>query len=120
MRRVIGLAIIAFTVTLGIVVGNRLSSEAMAVVVGVVCGVLASVPTSILLLVLVRQLTGEAAQRPQQPPATYPPVIVINPNAPPADRSSRPLFDSPDDRLAGYLPRQFRVVGNEDEEDWDQ
>ena len=116
MRRIVALAIIAFTVTLGIVVGNRLSSEAMAVVVGIVCGVLASVPTSILLLILVRRLTTDSSQRsPQQ--RQYPPVIVINPKASQADHSFDPWHDPPDGRPAGYLPRDFRIVGEDDEED---
>ncbi|MFQ5855808.1 MAG: hypothetical protein ACE5LU_09225 [Anaerolineae bacterium] len=120
MRRVSALAVIAFTVTLGIVVGNRLSTEAMAVVVGIVCGVLASVPTSILLLILVRRLTTEPSQPPQHHQQTaYPPVIVISPGAGQSDRSPDYLFDPPTSRPAGYLPRDFRIVGEEDEEeDW--
>lgn len=117
MRRVIALAIIAFTVTLGIVVGNRLSSEAMAVVVGIVCGVLASIPTSILLLIVVRKLTAEPAQPPQQRQPAYPPVIVINPNAGQPNQLPNPFYDPPASRPAGYLPRDFRIIGEEDEED---
>jgi len=48
MRRLLGLTVLAFAVGLGVVVGYRMSSEAMAVVVGVVCGVLASIPMSLL------------------------------------------------------------------------
>ena len=40
----------AFAVTLAIVVGQRLSSEAMAVMVGVVAGVAASIPTSLIVV----------------------------------------------------------------------
>ena len=40
MRRLLGLTVLAFAVGLGAVVGYRMSSEAMAVVVGVVCGML--------------------------------------------------------------------------------
>jgi len=38
MRRLLGLTVLAFALGLGAVVGYRMSSEAMAVVVGVVCG----------------------------------------------------------------------------------
>lgn len=123
MRRIIALGIIAFTITLAIVVGNRLSSEALAVVVGIVLGVLASIPTSILLLIFVRRLVTEAPQRSQKPKqhqSVYPSVIVINPNAGQSDRSPTPWVDEPGSRPAGYLPREFRVVGEEEEEedDW--
>lgn len=119
MRRVIALAIIAFTITLGIVVGNRMSSEAMAVVVGIVCGVLASVPTSIMLLILVRRLTSESSQRSQARQQQYPPVVVINPNAGQGNRSNDPWYDASGSQPAGYLPREFKIVGEpEEEDDW--
>lgn len=121
MRRIMALAIIAFTVTLGVVVGNRLSSEAMAVVVGIVCGVLASVPTSILLLILVRRLTTDSSssRRSSRQQRQYPPVIVVNPNAGRGDRYQEPWHDPPDARPAGYLSRDFHIVGEEeDEDDW--
>ena len=50
MKRFLFVAGLVFTVTVGVVVGIRLSAEAMAVVVGIVCGVLASVPTSAILV----------------------------------------------------------------------
>jgi hypothetical protein len=41
---------ILFSVALAVVIGNRMSTDAMAVVVGVACGVLASIPTSLLMI----------------------------------------------------------------------
>ena len=117
MRRVIALAIIAFTVTLGIVVGSRLSSEAMAVVVGTVVGVLAGIPASVLLLIVVRRLREEPAQQPQPRQPAYPPVIVINPNAGQPNQPPNPFYDPPASGPAGYFPREFRIVGEADEED---
>ena len=117
MRRVIAVAIIAFTVTLGIVVGSRLSSEAMAVVVGTMCGVLAGIPTSVLLLIVMRRLREEPAQQPQPRQPAYPPVIVINPNAGQPNQLPNPFYDPPGGRPAGYLPREFRIVGEEEDED---
>jgi hypothetical protein len=40
----------AFSVALAIVVGHRLSGEAMAVVIGVMAGVVASIPTSLMVV----------------------------------------------------------------------
>ncbi len=65
-------------VALAVVVGNRMSPEAMAVVIGLICGVAASIPLSL----LVGALGGpgprqDAARRPAEPPA----VIVLGPGA---------------------------------------
>ncbi len=118
MRRLIGLSILAFAVTVGIVVANRLSSEAMAVVVGIVCGVLASVPTSLLLLIFVRRMRSDSSQQSAPPQHQYPPVIVINPNSAPSGRSQDLWSEPGGSQPAGYVPRDFRIVGEEDEEDW--
>jgi hypothetical protein len=40
----------AFSITLALVVGQRLSAEAMAVVIGVIAGVAASIPTSLIVV----------------------------------------------------------------------
>lgn len=51
----------AFAAALAVVVGQRLSSEAMAVMVGVVAGVAASIPTSLIVVwVATRTLGGSA------------------------------------------------------------
>jgi hypothetical protein len=119
MRNMLGLSVIAFTVTLAVVVGYRLSSEAMAVVVGIVLGVLASIPTSILLVLLMRRQASEGQRRQtslQHPHHAYPPVIVINPNAGPATPPN-PFYDHFNNQPAGYLPRDFKIVGEDSEDD---
>jgi len=50
VRKIVGVTGLAFVVTLAVVIGNRMSVEAMAVVVGVVCGVAACIPVSLLLI----------------------------------------------------------------------
>jgi hypothetical protein len=75
---------ILFFVVLAIVVGQRLSTEAMAVVVGVVCGVVASVPVSLGLLLLLGRLPGLRASGRSEEPARrrdMPPVVVVTPGA---------------------------------------
>ena len=74
----------AFAVGLAVMIGSRMSADAMAMVVGVGCGMLASVPTSLLLVwALGRRGQGNAAQVEAQPRygvgAGYPPVVVVNP-----------------------------------------
>jgi hypothetical protein len=107
---------LVFAVTLAVIVGRQMSSEAMAVVIGVVCGVAAGIPTSVLLLVALtrrdRQRAGEAAQHSRQ--NGYPPVVVIQGGAPQS---------LPQGPQAGYWPapmpgptmrRQFHVLGDDD------
>jgi hypothetical protein len=76
---------LAFVVTLAIVVGQRLSSEAMAVVIGVIAGVAASIPTSLIVVWVTARahLTGgnSAPLRSTPEPASH---------APPAPRPAEP------------------------------
>ena len=107
---------VIFVVTLAIVVGKRMSAEAMAVVVGVVCGVAASIPTSVLLLLAVsrreRQPVDDRAQAGAE--RSYPPVVVVQGGGHPG---------LPPGAGAGYWPtamsgpaaqRDFHVVGGDD------
>jgi len=110
---------ILFIVILAIVVGQRLSTEAMAVVVGVVCGVATSVPVSLGLLLVLGKLPGLQSNAPPAEPARQrdmPPVIVVTPGAaqpawpglnyaaPPAWPLGQPLRE-----------RNFRIIGEDAE-----
>ena len=79
MRRLLGLTVLAFAVGLGAVVGYRMSSEAMAVVVGVVCGVLASIPMSLLILIVTRRMDRRYYEERYEHQREYPPVVVVSP-----------------------------------------
>jgi hypothetical protein len=107
---------LVFAVALAIVVGKRMSAEAMAVVIGVICGVAASIPTLALLMIVLtrreRQRTDEAER--QARAGSQPPVVVIQGGAPQA---------LPQGPQAGYWPapaqeppvdRQFHIVGGDD------
>ncbi len=118
MKRAVIIVGATFAVALAVVIGGRLSADAMGVVVGVVCGVLASVPTSLVLIwVLMRRMQGsgsEALARPGSGSNQYPPVVVVNPGPgygmsgygpPPVASQSLP---------APGGPRSFKVVGDEE------
>ena len=106
MKKVAIIALIAFAVTLAVIIGQRMSTEAMAVVVGVACGVVASIPTSLLILA-VSNRRGEREVRQRR---DYPPVVIVNPgnNQP---RYLQPPFPTPPMQAQ---ERQFRVIGDED------
>ncbi len=118
MKRVVVLVGAVFAVALAVMIGGRLSADAMGVVVGVVCGVLASVPTSLVLVwALMRRTQGsgtEAVVRQGMGSSQYPPVVVVNPGPgygmsgygpPPVASHSLP---------APGGPRSFKVVGDEE------
>lgn len=118
MKRAVILVGAAFAVALAVMIGSRMSADAMGVLVGVVCGVLASVPTSLVLVwALVRRTQGrggEAVVRPGLGSSQYPPVVVVNPGPgygmggygpPPVASPSLP---------APGGPRSFKVVGDEE------
>lgn len=121
MRNGLILAAIAFAVALAVIVGNRLSNDALAVVVGTVCGISASIPVSIALIIAASRNWGRAdAEREDASPryAAPPPVVVI---APPQQNpvaypyANAPLYLPPtlDAVPAPGSPREFKIVGEE-------
>ena len=109
MKKVATIALIAFAVTLAVIIGQRMSTDAMAVVVGVACGVLASIPTSLLILAVSGRQGGrrEGEVRQQR---EYPPVVIVNPGNN-QSRYLQPPFQAPPIQ---EQERQFRVIGDED------
>lgn len=81
MKQVVVLLAALFMAVLAMVVGQRLSTEAMAVVVGVVCGVAASVPVSLGLLLVLGRLPGRVTDSSAEPERRRetPPVVVVTP-----------------------------------------
>ncbi len=119
MKQFLSLLVIIFCVTLAVVIGNRMSSEAMAVVVGVVCGVAASIPVSILILLvsnrLGRQQEPAARAQPMSPYGhAYPPVVMIAPFGQ-GYGLQPPAMASPAYNLMPQQPRQFQIIGDEAE-----
>jgi len=106
MKKVAIIAVIAFAVTLAVIIGKRMSTDAMAVVIGVACGVVASIPTSLLILAVSNRRDEQEVRRRGE----YPPVVIVNPgnNQP---RYLQPPFLPP---LSQGQERQFRVIGDED------
>ncbi len=106
MKKILAIALLAFAVTLAVIIGQRMSTDAMAVVIGVGCGVLASIPTSLLILAVSSRRGGqqEVRRRPE-----YPPVVIVNPpnNQP---RYLQPPLPTP---LIQPQERQFKVIGDE-------
>ena len=105
----IGLATTVFAVMLALVVGNRLSDEAMAVLAGAVCGVGAAIPTSLLVVAVSRRRDEPRVQLSAQPQqGVYPPVVVV---APPGGQQWSGDWSTASPPLTAPTQRQFTVVG---------
>ncbi len=117
---------LGFGAALAFLIGQRMSADAMAVVVGVAVGVAASVPASILLVALLRRerrgwqsellpagsgYGNLASQSPQ------PNVIVLNPGDLWGQRqSTAPYIPLPPEMPVDGGLRRLHVVGDDD--DW--
>ncbi len=117
------LVVLAFAVTFAMVVGNRLSNEALSVLAGAGCGVGAAIPTSLIILSVSRRRDEprerSAPQAPRQSGA-YPPVVVVSQPAPHQQSAGwnvfPPSFGAPASRhftVVGGLPTNQEVMANE-------
>lgn len=127
MKRLLGLAMLVGVVALAVVIGERMSTDAVGVVVGVVFGAAASIPASLLVLAASRG-RGRTERRYGDPPA--PQVVILQSGAGGGVAGSgqegwqRALLGGglgqlprpPASHYGGEPARRYRVVG--EEEDW--
>ncbi len=111
MKKVLGYSVIAFAVALAVVVGNRMSAEAMAVVIGVVCGVGASIPMSAIILAMSRRSRPQAEQEPGQ--RSGPPVVVVAPSPMAQPTAAWPAYPQSYPAPVAPAPREYRVIGED-------
>jgi hypothetical protein len=111
LRTFAGLAVVAFSVTLAVVIGNRLSDQALAVLAGAVCGVGAAIPTSLLVVAVSRRRDeprGQPMAYPFHPQSAYPPVVVV---APPGAQHGANTWNALPPSFGVPTQRHFTVVG---------
>lgn len=116
LRQIIALLAAVFMVTLGVVIGTRMSSDAIAVLVGVIAGVVASIPTALLLMAVTRRSEPTYVEEYEDPRQRMPPVIVVTAGNP-AQQQLPPYPGYPYQVQASSARRQFRIMGYDDEED---
>ena len=120
IRTIVYLCLLAFVVTLAILIGWQLSNQAMAVMIGVMAGVAASIPTS---LIVVWATLRNRPEPPSSPRPAEPQVIIIQPSeaspGPTDDERSLtalPAYAAP--QATGFggpaVPRQFTIIGGEE------
>jgi hypothetical protein len=98
---------VVFSVTLALIVGQRLSSESMAVVIGVIAGVAASIPTSLIVVWFMGHNTAarpivEAGPARSAEPAEPRIVVMPAPQAP-MPHQPQPAYAG----MAGYGPQSY-------------
>jgi len=100
---------VVFSVTLALIVGQRLSAESMAVVIGVIAGVAASIPTSLIVVWFMGHNSPARPVMEATPAATRSaepaePLIVVMP----ASQASMPPQPQPAYAgLVGYGPQSY-------------
>ena len=133
MRQLVALLALGFIVTLGVVVGTRMSSDAIAVLVGVIAGVAASIPCALLLMAVTRRPERREPERydnqqyddRRQNDWRYsermdarramPPVVIVTPGQ--AAPQQLPYAAAiPYQAAQPQSQRQFRVMGYEEAE----
>lgn len=132
------LGALAFGVTLAVLIGQRLSSEAMAILMGVMAGVIASIPTSLIVVwIAMNTMVKPAAQaqaRPQPAPREEPPQVSQTADLPRLVIMQQPMpqqamaYPQPGWTASAYhpmmpapAPRRFTVIGgNAESEDLTQ
>ena len=111
-KRVLVGVVVVFVAVLAVIIGQRMSTDAMAVVIGVIFGVAASIPTSLLIVAVTRRAQEEREVYRGQ---AQPPVIVVNPGGGTVSPWFTP-FGQPmlPPMMEGEPTRRFRVVGETD------
>lgn len=119
MKTAIGLLGLGLGLGLAVIIGQRMSTDAMAVVIGVAVGVAASVPTSLLMVALLRRprpmdVLGGRAESPA-PQLPQPNFIMLSPEM--FGRPAQPYLPEPpvgNTFIQDGGLRRLRVVGDDE------
>ncbi len=117
IRRFVLLIATVFTVTVAVVVTQRLSNDALAILIGLSAGVVVMLPFVALLFLIWRRQEQQVREQYQSRPApSNPPVVVVTPPGLPGYGQQRPsLQDGSRSQWSMSAPaeRKFTIVGGE-------
>lgn len=108
---------VVFAIMAAVLITQKLSQDALALVIGLTCGVMAMVPTLALgAFIWRREHTQAHAERMQTPQQPYqnPPVIVVTPQALPSQHGVRYANGGEQAWMPSRDQREFTIVGQED------
>ncbi|MEJ5309019.1 MAG: hypothetical protein WHX52_04545 [Anaerolineae bacterium] len=116
LGRFVALIGIVFTITLVVVVTQRLSEDSLALLIGLACGVAAMLPTLLIGIVIWRRELQQ--QQTSRLPMATPPVVIVTPQGLPNYGMQKPALSD-----GGYAwpwagvqqpVRTFTIVGDEE------
>ena len=107
LKLIITCVLLAFAVALAIVIGNRISSDALTLLLGLACGIGISLPMAAVLLYSSYRARQARDIHPNSG-QNYPPIVVISPEVS-SSRPWPPFYPEPH-----HLEREFRLVGSEE------
>jgi hypothetical protein len=118
MKRFVYIMCGLFFTGLAVTVALRMTTDAMAVIVGIILGMIATVPTTLVLLFMIRQRDNQQQmdhRQQQYGSGHYPPVVVVNspPNQLGSYTNGATNFSHPQSLPAPMGERSFKVVGHE-------
>lgn len=129
MNKTMAFGVMAFAVTLALLIADRLSNQALALIIGTFFGLTMSMPLCGLIIWLVlrqnRLQPHDGFTRMAAPPRQEPPqIIVVQPQAQP-NAYAAALLQNYAALLPNALPpmrpaREFKIVGQEETEDEDR
>ena len=120
MKTIIAVVSAAAVATLVGVIAYRLSSDALAIIVGVILGLVALIPTLFMVAILLRRNQADEEPRPMYQP--QPPVVVVSGGYPTpfAQQPQQAALPDPSQALIpappAQPPRKFRMMGYESTE----
>lgn len=117
LRLAIFLILLTFSVTLAVIIGTRLSDQALSVIVGVVAGVAASIPTSLIIVWFATRtaaaVSTRAAPRERADGDESPRIVIVQPPPATPPAIADPRYDVPPPAPARER-RRFTIIGGDD------
>lgn len=116
IKRFIALVGIVFAITAGVIVTQRLSTDALALLIGLTAGIAVMVPLVALLIYVWRRQDMRRQEERRRMPQTPPQVVVVSPPALPGYGTNRPaMWDQHQQGnwQIGRAERNFTIVGGE-------
>ena len=116
LGRFVALVGVVFAITAGVVVTQRLSADALALLLGLACGVGALLPTLVLGWAVWQRQERQWERRTASVNPAQPPVIVVTaaPALPGGSGAERAAGSPEHAPWAVRQPRQFAIVGEEE------
>mgnify|MGYP006281716197 CR=1 FL=1 len=116
IKRFFSLIGIVFAITAGIIVTQRLSNDAIALLIGLTAGVVVMIPLVALLIYILRRQEIRRREENRSAPRTQPQVVIVSPPAMPGNGSNQmALWNQArqNNWQMSRAEREFTIVGGE-------